>query len=77
MDIVIRRIAESLASRAHCLAAEGRVDAAEAMLNEADAVLESYNAVASDAFRADYEATVAELSRYGIMVVSKYLADGL
>lgn len=77
MDIVIRRIAESLAARAHSLAVAGRADGAEAVLIEADSVLENHNIIASAGYRADYEVTVRELARHGVMLPSKYLVEGV
>lgn len=77
MDIVIRRITEDLAARARTLATEGRTDASEAMLAEADGILTSYSISASQRYEADYEVTVRELARHGVMFPSKYLVEGV
>lgn len=77
MDIVILRIAESLASRAHTLANEGRTDGAEAVLAEADGILTSYSISPSRLYQTEYEVTVRELARHGVMFPSKYLVEGV
>lgn len=77
MEIVIRRIAESLVCRAHKLATTGHTDGAEAVLAEAENVLESYIIQPSTDYQANYETTVRELARHGKMLPSKYLVDGV
>lgn len=73
MDIVIRRIAESLAARARALVDQGRADGSEALILEAEQLLESHSVTASTRHRQDYEFTVRALSRHDVMVPSKYL----
>ena len=77
MDIVIRRIAESLAFRAHKLATEGHTAGAEAVIAEAEGLLESYTIQPSTCYQSDYEVTVRELARHGTMLPSKYLVGGV